>query len=179
MKQNLKQVELIIFRIKGKKHHALPIEDYPGYFATTLGKIISCVSTHRGSKNKPRGTSEPKILKQRVNNAGYNRVAITPPGGKPKQKLVHRLVAETFLEKPDFAPDPNEPFLHDLEPRIQVNHIDGNKRNNKVCNLEWNSPKENVYHQKHIKYFRKSKTINHKKASKEPHDHHLLGIAGI
>jgi hypothetical protein len=177
MKQQLKKVELIIFRIQGKKHHALPIEDYLGYFATTLGKVISCVGSFRGSENKPRGTSEPNILKQKVNNSGYKRVVLTPPGGRPKQKLVHRLVAETFLERPDFAPNPKEPFLHDLEPRIQVNHIDGNKLNNRISNLEWNSPKENYHHQQLSECFRKTKKkIIHKDASEEPHRHPLLGI---
>ncbi len=177
MKAQLKEVDPTIFRIQGKKHHAVPIEGYSGYFVTTLGKVISCVGSFRGSENKPRGTSEPNILKQKVNNSGYKRVVLTPPGGRPKQKLVHRLVAETFLERPDFAPNPKEPFLHDLEPRIQVNHIDGNKLNNRISNLEWNSPKENYHHQQLSECFRKTKKkIIHKDASEEPQRHPLLGI---
>ena len=49
-----------------------------------------------------------------------------------KSYLVHRLVAMAFIEKE--------------EGKIWVNHIDENKKNNKVWNLEWVTPKENVNH---------------------------------
>ena len=146
MKQQLKQVELKTVRIQGKKHHIVPIEGYSGYFVTPLGKVVSCVSGYRGHQAQPRGASEPRLLKQRRNSCGYRRAALVGPDGKVKHELVHRLVAKAYLEEPDPAPHPREPNFHDLEPRTQVNHIDGNKRNNKVSNLEWNSPKENHEH---------------------------------
>ena len=146
MKQQLKQVELKTVRIQGKKHHIVPIEGYSGYFVTPLGKVVSCVSGYRGHQAQPRGASEPRLLKQRRNSCGYRRAALVGPDGKVKHELVHRLVAKAYLEEPDPAPHPREPNFHDLEPRNQVNHIDGNKLNNKVFNLEWNSPKENHEH---------------------------------
>jgi hypothetical protein len=49
-----------------------------------------------------------------------------------KYYSVHRIVAETYLQKP--------------EGRVQVNHIDGNKLNNHVTNLEWVTPGQNISH---------------------------------
>ena len=52
--------------------------------------------------------------------------------GKQKRMRVHRLVAEAYIENPF-----NKPY---------VNHIDGNRGNNNVKNLEWVTPSENTQH---------------------------------
>lgn len=62
---------------------------------------------------------------------GYLRVSLWNKG-KGKHHLVHRLVAEAFIPNPDNLP--------------MVNHIDGNKRNNNVSNLEWCNLSQNMIH---------------------------------
>lgn len=72
-----------------------------------------------------------KILKPEVIQKGYLRVQIFHKGQKYR-KLVHRLVMETFYPDADFT--------------LQVNHIDGDKTNNALSNLEWCTQKENMRH---------------------------------
>ena len=64
-------------------------------------------------------------------NVGYLQVKLSKEG-KWYYKRVHRLVAEAFI------PNPNN--------LKQVNHIDGDKTNNEVSNLEWIDNKNNTQH---------------------------------
>jgi hypothetical protein len=76
--------------------------------------------------------SRKKILSVRYNKLGYPVVVLWKSGEKPKNKLTHRLVAEAFIDH--------------LEGKPHVNHIDGNKANNCVENLEWCTASENAIH---------------------------------
>ena len=74
-----------------------------------------------------------KYLKGQVNyKNGYLSYNITLPNGKKKRCYAHRLVAIAFLDK--------------IEGKNEVNHIDGNKLNNCVDNLEWVNSSENKKH---------------------------------
>lgn len=74
-----------------------------------------------------------RILSPAIDMCGYERVCLFKMDRHRRYK-VHRLVAITFI------PNPNG--------KEQVNHKDGNKRNNSVDNLEWVTHKENMRHAK-------------------------------
>jgi predicted XRE-type DNA-binding protein len=103
-----------------------PIKGFEGrYEVSNLGRVKSLdmeVFNGRAYYNKT-----GRILK--VSKSGNYQVVSL---GKSTRRLVHRIVAETFLENP-----------HDKK---TVNHKDGNKDNNKVDNLEWLTQKENNLH---------------------------------
>lgn len=96
------------------------------YAVSNKGRVKSLardVSNHTGIIHKPE-----RILKQQTDRKGYARVSL----GKRKNLAVHRLVAKAFIPNPQNKP--------------QVNHIDGNKKNNCVENLEWCNNQENQIH---------------------------------
>lgn len=93
---------------------------YSGYSISSFGRV----------QNSKSG----KYLKPRLRPDGYLDVKLLV-NGKQYQRLVHRLVAEYFIPNPDKLP--------------QVNHIDEDKTNNKVWNLEWVTRSENINHSKH------------------------------
>lgn len=72
-----------------------------------------------------------RTLKNQPDQLGYLRVVLSKDS-KAYTKKVHRLVAESFLEPEE---DKNE-----------VNHIDGDKTNNRVSNLEWSTRSDNMKH---------------------------------
>lgn len=111
----------------------IPNTDF--YYASEDGQIKSVdhpreVSIHG---KKAISISKGKVLKQTLNSYGYPCVGIRFIGQKQKVIAVHRLIALTFLPSPK-------------EGQTQINHIDGNKENNNVSNLEWCTPSENLLH---------------------------------
>lgn len=102
---------------------------YEGYYqVSNLGHIKSldrCVKNSNFSTMLLKG----KILKLSVKPNGYCYVTLNK-NGYAKYALVHRLVAEAFIDNIVGLP--------------QVNHIDEDKKNNSVNNLEWSSCKENA-----------------------------------
>ena len=91
-----------------------------------------------------------KKLKPQNNGNGYLKVTLTIDG-KQVQKYVHRLVAELYL----------------LDKSIQVNHIDGDKSNNHISNLEWVTNSENQKHAHKIGLKKNGNELWNGKFSKE------------
>lgn len=92
------------------------IDEFPNYSVTVNGKIL-----------KKDGQEKP----QHKNRDGYQTVDLWKDG-KKTCKSVHRLVATAFIPNPLNKPT--------------INHIDGNKANNSIDNLEWNTYSENLQH---------------------------------
>jgi hypothetical protein len=77
-------------------------------------------------------------LKARDNGIGYLKVSLSTSSDKSISHYVHRLVADAWLEDGEIDYMENK--------RDEINHIDGDKSNNKLCNLERVSRQENVSH---------------------------------
>lgn len=110
------------------------IKGYEGiYQVSNLGRVKALEETWYSGRNGYIKKTKPEhIMKYRLaKNTGYCLLKLTKEG-KEKHVLVHRLVAETFILNPNKLPE--------------VNHIDGNKENNCVENLEWVTAKENISH---------------------------------
>ena len=107
--------------------------DIPGYKGlyqvSNLGRIKSLIDKKYDlNENVVKIINRERILKQNLTKKGYCSVKLYK-NGKGKTYKIHRLVAEIFIPNPENKP--------------QVNHIDGNKQNNCVTNLEWNTNEEN------------------------------------
>lgn len=95
---------------------------YPDYYITENAEIIS----KRCKKEKKKTTYIDKM--------GYFSVGLMSPDNKCKTERIHRLMIETYGNPPpDNMIDPT------------VDHVNGNKLDNKIDNLQWLSNKDNAY----------------------------------
>ncbi len=109
----------------------MDIQGYKGlYTVSSLGRIRSLGRTITRKNGSPM-TFPVKILRQRPTPQGYQIVHLYKSGTR-RAHSVHRLVAILFVSNWD--------------QKEQVNHIDGDKLNNRAENLEWVTSSENQKH---------------------------------
>ncbi len=99
----------------------VPVKNYEGLYEINQGSVVR-------SLNKK---NFHKIMPQRIDRGGYWTVRLSNKG-KDSTVYVHRLLGFAFLDNP--------------ENKCCINHIDGNKRNNDLNNLEWATMAENMQH---------------------------------
>ena len=97
----------------------MPVAEYPLYEVSSSGRVRNANTAH--------------VLKHAPNSKGYLCVLLYRGSKRNRRSfLVHRLVAQAFLPNPANLP--------------QVNHLNGQKRDNRVLNIEWCTQSQNMRH---------------------------------
>ena len=107
------------------------IEGFDGYYISNYGRVS--------------GVLVP-ILKTHITKNGYEKIVLVGNNRTKTNLEIHRLVALAFIKNP--------------ENKQTVNHIDGDKLNNNVNNLEWSTLSDNIKHAYQIGLKEKTKIIS-------------------
>ena len=108
-----------------------PIKGYEGIYEISNKGRVKSLSRKVFTPSVPNKTIKEKILKPCIRSKNYKYYFVGLLKDKKRKYIaIHRLVADAFLPNPyNFS---------------QADHLDGNKLNNNVDNLEWVTPKENT-----------------------------------
>lgn len=93
----------------------------PNYYVSIFGRVCSCFN------------GKYHVMSPTEDSKGYLQVGLATIDGNPISRKVHRLVMLTFC------------YIEGCED-LEVNHEDGNKKNNMLFNLTWVTPKKNTEH---------------------------------
>ena len=109
----------------------VPVPGYEGYYEISNLSRIHSINRSIQTKAGYFKPEKERLLVQRTNNKGYLTVTLSKDGYS-KTHFVHRLLATVYIPNPA-----NKPIL---------NHLDGDKLNNRLDNLEWVTYSENALH---------------------------------
>lgn len=121
-----------------------PVKGYESLYEVSNTGLVKSLSRISVGKKGNRFQVKEKLLKLNPTN-GYLRAALTKDGTF-KYHSVHRLVAEAFIKN------------HKKKP--QINHLDRDRANNHVSNLEWVTAHENSYHRQQSQFLYPTITLN-------------------
>ena len=107
------------------------IEGFEGFFQISNHGRIRSLDRYVNARNGGKRFEHGRIMKSSINSRKYYILPLRK-NGYVKTFRINRLVAIAFIPNPENKPE--------------VNHIDGDKQNNHVKNLEWSTHKENIKH---------------------------------
>ena len=120
--------------------------EYDGYMISNKGRVKTMDRITKPDNQHYNGQYiKGKILSSTQNKHRYESVVIS--SNSKKRVYIHRLVAKAFISNPDNLPE--------------INHKNGNTKDNRVENLEWCSHKENMIHSRDVlhRYQEQSKKL--------------------
>lgn len=133
------------------------------YSVSSFGRVKSHFPANR--RCLPDDVKNDPILKLANGTKGYKLVGITTSAGKRYSAKVHRLVAQAFIPNP-----------HNYK---TVNHLDGDKANNSVGNLEWASNAMNMWHASNVLHSKRGeRSINSPLSNNNVYDIRALRVFG-
>lgn len=109
----------------------MPVKGFEDEYMINKDGIVKSISVTRQNSIGRKYTTKEITITQFVCRGGYSTVKLTR-NKKSGSRYVHRLLALTFIDNPNNYP--------------VVNHINGNKQDNSLENLEWTTPSKNHLH---------------------------------